>query len=90
MATRNPFAINPNTGNYTILLSEIRSRFRMVSIVKPDVDQIFRIKCFEYNFKNSNVIAEKISLLYEIIRLYLPIEQRSVISLTSFIDLLQY
>ncbi|CAF0874114.1 unnamed protein product [Rotaria sordida] len=90
IATRNPLAINPNTGNYTILLSEIRSRFRMVSIVKPDVDQIFRIKCFEYNFKNSNVIAEKISLLYETIRLYLPIEQRSIISLTSFIDLFQY
>ncbi|CAF0936921.1 unnamed protein product [Rotaria sordida] len=90
IATRNTLAINPNTGNYTILLSEIRSRFRMFSIVKPDVDQIFRIKCFEYNFKNSNVIAEKISLLYETIRLYLPIEQRSIISLTSFIDLFQY
>ncbi|CAF3850522.1 unnamed protein product [Rotaria sp. Silwood1] len=47
IATRNPFAINPNTGNYTILLS-----------------------------------ANSIS--------FSPIEQRSVISLTSFIDLLQY
>lgn len=71
MATRNPYAINPNTGNRTILLPEIRSRFRIVSIVKPDIEQIFRIKTFEHNFKNANVIAEKIALLYETIRLYL-------------------
>jgi hypothetical protein len=71
MATRNPFAINPNTGNRTIFLPEIRSRFRIVSIVKPEIDQILRIKCFEYNFKSPNVIAEKISLLYETVRLYL-------------------
>lgn len=71
IATRNPFIIHPNYGNRTVLLSEIRSRFRIVSIVKPEVDQIFRIKCFEYNFKNPNVIAEKVSLLYETIRLYL-------------------
>ncbi|CAF3476774.1 unnamed protein product [Rotaria socialis] len=90
IATRNPFAVNSNHDNHSILLSEIRSRFRIVSIVKPEVDQIFRIKCFEYNFKNPNVIAEKISLLYEIIRLYLPIDQRSIISVTSFVDLLQY
>ncbi|CAF5148272.1 unnamed protein product, partial [Rotaria sp. Silwood1] len=31
IATRNPFAINPNTGNYTILLSEIQSRPTSVS-----------------------------------------------------------
>ena len=71
MATRNPFAINPISGTRTVLLPEIRSRFRIISIVKPDIDQIFRVKCFEYNLKNSNVIAEKISLLYETVRLYL-------------------
>jgi hypothetical protein len=71
MATRNPFAVNPYTENRTILLPEIRSRFRIVSIVKPEIDQIFRIKCFEHNLKNSNIIAEKISLLYETARLYL-------------------
>jgi hypothetical protein len=71
MATRNPFAINSLNGNRIILLPEIRSRFRIVSIVKPEVDQIFRIKCFEHNFKNANVIAEKLSLLYETVRLYL-------------------
>jgi hypothetical protein len=71
MATRNPFAINSLSGNRIILLPEIRSRFRIVSIVKPEVDQIFRIKCFEHNFKNANVIAEKLSLLYETVRLYL-------------------
>lgn len=71
MATRNPFSVNQNDGHQTSLLPEIRSRFRIVSLVKPEVDQIFRIKCFEYNFKNANVIAEKISLLYETIRLYL-------------------
>ncbi len=71
MATRNPFAINPHTDNRTVLLPEIRSRFRIISIVKPEVEQIFRIKCFEHNFKNPNVIAEKISLLFETVRLYL-------------------
>lgn len=71
MATRNPYAINPLTGNRTVLLPEIRCRFRIVSIVKPDVEQIFRIKAFEQNLKNPNVIAEKIALLYETIRLYL-------------------
>jgi hypothetical protein len=71
MATRNPYAINPNTGYRTALLPEIRSRFRIVSIVKPEVEHIFRIKCFEHNFKNSNIMAEKISLLYETVRLYL-------------------
>jgi len=71
MATHNPFAVNPYTGNRTMLLPEIRSRFRIVSIVKPEIDQIFRMKCFEHNFKNANVIAEKISLLYEAARLYL-------------------
>ena len=71
MATRNPYAINPNTDYRTTLLPEIRSRFRMVSIVEPEVKQIFRIKCFEHNFKNSNVLADKVSLLFETIRLYL-------------------
>ena len=71
IATHNPFAIDPNTQLRTTLLSELRSRFRIVSIVKPEIDQIFRIKCFEYNFKNANVIADKISLLYETVRLYL-------------------
>ena len=71
MATRNPFAINPYTGHRTSLLPEIRSRFRIVSLVKPEVDQIFRIKCFEHNLKNTNVIADKIALLYETVRLYL-------------------
>jgi hypothetical protein len=71
MATRNPFAVNPTTGNRTVLLPEIRSRFRVISLVKPDIEQIFRIKCIEHNFKNTNVLAEKISLLYETIRLYL-------------------
>jgi hypothetical protein len=71
LATRNPFAVNPNTSVRTSLLPDIRCRFRLVSIVKPDVEQIIRIKCFEHNFKNANIIAEKISLLYETIRLYL-------------------
>ena len=71
MATRNPYAVNPNTGTRPALLPEIRSRFRIISIVKPEVEQIFRIKCFEHNFKNPNVIAEKLSLLYETVRLYL-------------------
>jgi len=71
MATRNPYAINPNNDNRVILSPEIRSRFRIVSIVKPEIDQIFRIKCFEHNFKNPNNTAEKLSLLYETIRLYL-------------------
>ena len=71
LATRNPFSLNLNNDLRTALLPEIRSRFRIVSLVKPDVDQIIRIKCFEYNFKNANVIAEKISLLHEITRLYL-------------------
>jgi hypothetical protein len=71
MATRNPYAINSNTDNRTVLLPEIRSRFRIISIVKPEIEQIFRIKCFEHNLKNPNVIAEKISLLYETVRLYL-------------------
>ncbi|CAF1032650.1 unnamed protein product [Adineta ricciae] len=90
MATRNPYALDPNNDHRMVLSSEIRSRFRIVSLVKPELDQIFRIKCFEHNLKNPNNIAEKISLLYESIRLYLPIEQRSIISLTSFLDLLQY
>ena len=71
MATRNPYAINPNNDHRMVLSSEIRSRFRIVSLVKPELDQIFRIKCFEHNLKNPNNIAEKISLLYESIRLYL-------------------
>ncbi|UJR24993.1 hypothetical protein I4U23_006354 [Adineta vaga] len=90
LATRNPFAIDPNNDHRIILSLDIRSRFRMVSLVKPEIDQIFRIKCFEHNLKNPNNIAEKLSLLYETIRLYLPIEQRSIISLTCFLDLLQY
>lgn len=71
MATRNPYAVNSLTGTRNVLLPEIRSRFRMISIIEPDIEQIFRIKCFEHNFKNSNVIADKISLLYETVRLYL-------------------
>ncbi|CAF1326895.1 unnamed protein product [Adineta steineri] len=90
MATRNPYAINPDNHHRTTLPSEIRSRFRIVSIVKPEIDQIFRVKCFELNLKNPVNIAEKISLLYETVRLYLPIEQRSIMSLTTFLDVLQY
>lgn len=71
MATRNPYAINSTNDNRAILSPEIRSRFRIVSIVKPEIEQIFRIKCFEHNFKSPNNTAEKISLLYETIRLYL-------------------
>lgn len=71
MATRSPYAMNPNTDYRTTLLPEIRSRFRMVSIVEPEVKQILRIKCFEHNFKNPTVLADKIALLFETIRLYL-------------------
>ena len=71
MATRNPYTDNQSAGVRAVLLPEIRCRFRMISIIEPDVEQILRIKCFEHNFKNSNVIADKISLLYETVRLYL-------------------
>ena len=71
MATGHLFGINDGKAHDAGLRPEIRARFRIVSIVKPDVEQIFRIKCFEHNFRNPTVLGDKISLLYETMRLYL-------------------
>lgn len=71
MATGHLFGVNDDKIHNAGLRPEIRARFRIISIVKPDVEQIFRIKCFEHNFRNPTVLGDKISLLYETMRSYL-------------------
>lgn len=44
----------------------LKSSFRIVSLVEPDVEQILRARCIRYGIRGPNILASRLKNLYEL------------------------
>ena len=65
--TANPFVGQREFNTEGQRLSpELRSFFRNVAILEPDLETIFRVKCLQYGLKSPNILGSRLKTLYDI------------------------
>ena len=87
MLTSNPF--KENMSAYIPL--EIKSAFRVISLMKPDFEMIIKLKCVQYGIKGPNMLAPKLKALYDICQgSFMSVQSKYQLTITSFISILRY
>lgn len=82
--------INPYEAEAYKLPNQVRSMFRVVCLLEPDVEQIIRAKCAQYGIKCGHILASRIKLLCEVCQgTFTTFETKSQLKFSSFIDILR-
>jgi hypothetical protein len=79
--------INPSKFNQ--IPFEIRSMFRVVSLMEPDIKQIITAKCTQYGIKCGDILANRLKILYEVCQdSLMSFDSKAQITATNLIDIL--
>ena len=61
--------INPTaTPPHCFLPNELRSSFRTVSLIRPDIGQILKAKCSALGFRAPGILANRLKVLSELVK----------------------
>jgi hypothetical protein len=89
MLTSNPFKENLMTAASIPL--EIKSAFRVISMMQPDFEMIIKLKCVQYGIKGPNMLAPKLKALYDICQgSFMSVQSKYQLTITSFISILRF
>jgi hypothetical protein len=84
-STLNPF----KTSSYTIPV-QIRSMFRVVCLLEPDIEQIIWAKCTHYGIKCGHILASRIKTLHEICQAtFTSFETKNHLTISNFLDVIR-
>ena len=83
-------SINSNNLEKLRIPDEIRSLFRIVSLMEPDIEAILRAKCMTYSVKCGNILASRFKALHDICQgCFSSIETKSQLNISTFVAILQ-
>lgn len=83
-------SMNSNNLEKFSMPDEIRSLFRIVSLMEPDMEAVLRAKCMTYSVKCGNILASRIKTLHDICQgCFSSIETKNQLSISSFISILK-
>lgn len=83
-------SINSNNLEKLLIPDEIRSLFRVVSLMEPDMEAILRAKCMTYSVKCGNILASRIKTLHDICQgCFSSIETRNQLNISTFVSILK-
>lgn len=75
--------------NYTIP-SQIKSMFRVIALMEPDMELILRAKCVQYGIKASNILATRLKTLYDLCQgSLMSLQSKYQVTLSSFISVIK-
>jgi len=57
---------NPNVHNPYPLPTDIRSLFRQVSLIKPDLAMVLKAKCSNSGFKSPQILATRLNVIQQL------------------------
>lgn len=82
---------NPLKNLASTLSQEIKSMYRVVSLMEPDFEMIIRLKCIQYGIKAPNMLAPKLKCLYEICQgSFMSVQSKYQLTLCSFLSILRF
>ena len=70
--------------------SQLKSMFRVVSLLEPDIEMILRVKCVQFGIKGSNVLATRLKTIYDICQgSLMSLQSKFQLTLSNFISILR-
>jgi hypothetical protein len=79
--------INPTS--YNQIPYEIRSMFRVISLMEPDMKQIITAKCTQYGIKCGDILGNRLKILFEVCQdSMMSFESKAQITVSNLIDIL--
>ncbi|KAK6187606.1 hypothetical protein SNE40_005595 [Patella caerulea] len=83
--TSNPSATPP----FCSMPNEIRSCYRTVSLIKPDIGQILKAKCSAMGFRAPGILACRLKVLSELVKDQLPSEFHYHFTISALVGVLK-
>lgn len=69
---------------------QIRSLFRVICLMEPNMEVIINAKCIQYGIKCGNILASRLKILHEICQgTFSSFETKNQLTLSCFIDILK-
>ncbi|ESO89151.1 hypothetical protein LOTGIDRAFT_229063 [Lottia gigantea] len=82
--------VNPDvTPPRCSLPNELRSSFRTVSLIRPDIGQILKCKCSALGFRAPGILANRLKVLSELVKDQLPHEFHYHFTISSLVGVLK-
>ncbi|XP_055954873.1 dynein axonemal heavy chain 8-like [Patella vulgata] len=83
--TLNPSATPP----FCSMPNEIRSCYRTISLIKPDIGQILKAKCSAMGFRAPGILASRLKVLSELVKDQLPSEFHYHFTISALVGVLK-
>jgi hypothetical protein len=82
--------LNPLKFDSYVLPIQIRSMFRVISMLEPDIQQIIWAKCAHYGIKCGHILATRIKTLHEICQTtFTSFETKNQLTITNFLEIIK-
>ena len=79
--------VSKNSGQIPL---QLRSMFRVIALLEPDIEVIIKTKCIQYGVKGSNILAIRLKTIYDLCQASLmSLQSKYQLTITSFLSIIR-
>lgn len=69
---------------------QLRSMFRVIALLEPDIEIIIKTKCIQYGVKGSNILATRMKTIYDLCQASLmSLQSKYQLTISTFLSVIR-
>lgn len=69
---------------------QLRSMFRVIALLEPDIEVIIKTKCIQFGVKGSNILATRLKTIYDLCQASLmSLQSKYQLTINSFLSVIR-